>query len=267
MGLLEGKNALVFGVANKDSIAWGITQALHREGANIGLSYAGEALERRVKPLADSLGINFVEMCNVNDDADVDATFEKIAAHFGTIDILIHSVAFAEREDLKGQFLNTSRKGFVTALETSAYSLVALAQRSLPLMPNGGSIIALSYYGAEKVMPGYNVMGVAKAALEASVRYLADNLGPQQVRVNAISAGPVKTLSAAGIAGFRKMAKFAAEVSPMRRLVTQEELGNTAVWLASDWGTMVTGETIYVDGGYNILGLTAPLDEVRSESD
>lgn len=265
MGLLDGKNALIFGLANKDSIAWGITQAMHNEGATIGISYAGEMLERRVKPLAESINVDFVEMCDVNNDAEIDATFEKAKARFGKIDILIHSVAYAEREDLKGQFLTTSRKGFVTALETSAYSLVALTQRAAPLMTDGGSIIALTYYGAEKVMPGYNVMGVAKAALEASVRYLAENLGPKQIRVNAISAGPIKTLSAAGIAGFRKMARFAADVSPMRRLVTQEEIGYTAVWLSSDWSAMITGETIYVDGGYNILGLTSPLEEVAAE--
>lgn len=255
MGLLDGKKALVFGVANKNSIAWGITQALHREGAEIGLSYAGEVLERRVMPLAESIGVDFVEECDVTDDDAIDATFEKAADRFGTIDILVHSIAFAEREDLDGKFVDTSRAGFAKALDISAFSLVALAQRAAKLMPDGGSIMTMTYYGSEKVMPHYNVMGVAKATLEATVRYLAADLGPDAIRVNAISAGPIKTLSAAGIAGFRKMASMAAEVSPLRRLVTQEEIGNTAVWLGSDWGAPVTGETIYVDAGYNILGV------------
>lgn len=259
MGLLDGKVAIVFGLANKDSIAWGITEALHREGATIGLSYAGEVLERRVTPLAESLDIDFLVECDVTDDEAINRTFAKIGEKYGRIDILVHSIAFADREDLDGTFVDTSRAGFVKALDISAYSLVALSQRAVKLMPDGGSIITLSYYGAEKVMPHYNVMGVAKAALEASVRYLAADLGPRKIRVNAISAGPIKTLSASGIAGFRKMSSMAAEVAPMRRLVTQEEVGNTAVWLGSDWANMVTGETIYVDGGYNILG--APLRE------
>ncbi len=255
MGLLDGKKALVFGVANKNSIAWGITQALHREGAEIGLSYAGEVLERRVVPLAESIGVDFVEECDVTNDDAIDATFAKAADRFGTVDILVHSIAFAEREDLDGKFVDTSRAGFAKAMDISAYSLVALSQRAVKLMPNGGSIMTMTYYGSEKVMPHYNVMGVAKAALEATVRYLAADLGPDGVRVNAISAGPIKTLSAAGIAGFRKMAGMAAEVSPLRRLVTQEEVGNTAVWLGSDWSASITGETIYVDAGYNILGV------------
>lgn len=259
MGLLDGKKALIFGVANKNSIAWGITQALHREGADIGLSYAGEVLERRVMPLAESIGVDFVVECDVTNDDAIDTTFEKIADRFGSIDILVHSIAFAEREDLDGKFIDTSRAGFAKAIDISAYSLVALAQRAVKLMPDGGSIMAMTYYGSEKVMPHYNVMGVAKATLEATVRYLAADLGPDGIRVNAISAGPIKTLSAAGIAGFRKMASLAADVSPLRRLVTQEEIGNTAVWLGSDWGASVTGETIYVDAGYNILG--APLRE------
>jgi enoyl-[acyl-carrier protein] reductase I len=255
MGLLDGKKALIFGIANKNSIAWGITQALHREGATIGLSYAIEQLERRVMPLAESLDIDFVERADANNDEELDAVFAKAQERFGTIDILVHAVAFAEREDLDGGYIDTSREGFKRSMETSVYSLVAMAQRAAPLMPDGGSIITMTYFGAEKVMPHYNVMGVAKAALEASTRYLAADLGPQGIRVNAISAGAIKTLSAAGIAGFRKMLKFAGESAPLRQLVSQDDVGNAAVWLASDWGTMVTGETIYVDAGYHIMGL------------
>ena len=258
MGLLDGKNALVFGIANKDSIAWGITKALHREGASVGVSYALDNLERRVRPLAESLDINFIERCNVLEDEEIDTLFDKAKEHFGKIDILVHSIAYAEREDLRGQYVETSRQGFRTALEISAYSLVALAQRAAPLMTEGGSVVAMTYYGSQKVMLNYNVMGVAKAALEASVRYLADNLGPQHIRVNAISAGAIKTLSAAGISGFRKLSKFAAEVSPLRELVTQDDVGNSVVFLSSDMGRMITGETLYVDSGYHVLGATIP---------
>ena len=261
MGLMDGKNALVFGVANNRSLAWGITEALHAQGANLGVSYAIPQLEKRVFPLAESIGCTFVERADANNDDELDAVFAKAKEHFGTLDVLVHAIAYAERDDLSGQYIDTSREGFKTALETSAYSLVALAKRAAPLMSNGGSIITLSYYGAEKVMPRYNVMAVAKAALECSVRYLATELGPQGIRVNAISAGPVKTLAAAGIAGFRTMLKFSEEAAPLRRLITQEDVGNTALWLASDLGSAVTGETIYVDAGYNILGLTMTEDQ------
>ena len=256
MGLMDGKNALIFGVANARSIAWGITQALHREGARIGLSYAIPQLEKRVFPLAEEIGCTFVEKADANNDDELDAVFAKARDTFGRIDVLVHAIAYAEREDLAGSYVDTSRQGFITALETSVYSLAALARRAAPLMTEGGSIITLTYYGAEKVMPRYNVMAVAKAALECSVRYLATDLGPQNIRVNAISAGPIKTLAAAGIAGFRMMLKYSEEAAPLRRLVTQEDVGNTALWLASDLGSAVTGETIYVDAGYNVLGLT-----------
>ena len=259
MGLMDGKNALIFGLANKHSIAWGITQALHNEGAKIGLSYAIPQLEKRVFPLAEEIGCTFVERADANNDDELDAVFAKAKEQFGKIDVLVHAIAYAERADLDGLYIDTSREGFKTALETSAFSLVALAKRAAPLMTDGGSIITLSYYGAEKVMPRYNVMAVAKAALECSVRYLASELGPEGIRVNAISAGPIKTLAAAGIAGFRKMFKYSEEAAPLRRHVTQEDVGNTALWLASDLGSGVTGETIYVDAGYNILGL--PLTE------
>lgn len=258
MKLLEGKKALVFGVANQRSIAWGITQALHREGAEIGLSYGIPQLAKRVMPLAESLGIDFVEMCDVSKDDEIAAVFARARERFGTIDILIHAVAYAKQDDLTGRFVNTSRDGFALAMDISAYSLVALTQAALPLMPNGGSVLTLTYYGAEKVVPHYNVMGVAKAALEASVRYLAADLGPAGVRVNAISAGPIKTLAAAGIAGFRKMLSYTEERAPLRRNVDQDEVGNAALWLCSDWGSGITGEVVYVDAGYNILGMPEP---------
>ncbi|RMG93021.1 MAG: enoyl-ACP reductase [Chloroflexi bacterium] len=258
MKLLEGKKALVFGVANKRSIAWGITRALHAQGAEVGLSYGLDQLEKRVRPLADELGIQFVEKCDVTSDAEIEAVFAKAADHFGTIDILVHSIAFAPKEELEGRYVDTTREGFRIALDISAYSLVALTRAALPLMPNGGSIITMSYYGAEKVVPHYNVMAIAKAALEASVRYLAAELGPQNIRVNAISAGPIKTLAAAGVYGFRKMLSYSEERTPLRRNVTQEEVGTTALWLCSDWSSGVTGEVIYVDAGYHILGMPEP---------
>ena len=258
MKLLEGKKALIFGIANKNSIAWGIAQALHEHGAEIGFSYGIPQLEKRVMPLAEQLGVTFVEKCDVTLDKELDETFAKAAAHFGTLDILVHSVAYAKQDDLTGRFVNTSRDGFALALDISAYSLVAMAQRAVPLMPAGGSIITMTYYGAEKVVPHYNVMGVAKAALEASVRYLAADLGPNGIRVNAISAGPIKTLAAAGIAGFRKMLTYVGERAPLRRNVDQDEVGRTALWLGSDLSSGVTGEVIYVDAGYHILGMPEP---------
>ncbi len=258
MKLLEGKKALIFGLANQRSIAWGIAQTFHEHGAELGFSYAVPQLERRVIPLAEQLGVEFVEMCNVTKDEEITAVFQKAADYFGQIDILIHAIAFAERQDLEGRFYDTSRAGFATAMDISAYSLVALSRAALPLMISGGSILSLTYYGAEKVIPHYNVMGVAKAALEASTRYLAADLGPEGIRVNAISAGPIKTLSAAGIAGFRKMLGYVEERAPLRRNIDQEEVGKTALWLCSDLGSGVTGEIVYVDAGYHILGMPEP---------
>ncbi len=258
MKLLEGKKALIFGIANKRSIAWGIAQAFHEHGAELGFSYGIPQLERRVRPLAQQIGVGFVEKCDVSSDEETDAVFQKAADHFGQIDILVHSIGYALREDLEGRFVDTSREGFKTALDISAYSLVALARRAAPLMPDGGSIISMTYYGAEKVVPHYNVMGVAKAALEASTRYLAADLGPQGIRVNAISAGPIKTLAAAGVSGFRKMLRYSEERNPLRRNVDQREVGNTALWLCSDLGSGVTGEVVYVDAGYHILGMPEP---------
>lgn len=258
MGLLDGKKALIFGVANKYSIAWGIAQALHAEGAEIAISYGIPQLEKRVRPLAESINAVFVEKCDVTNDEEIDAVFAKAAETLGQIDILVHAIAYAPSEELEGRFVNTSREGFKIAMDISAYSLVALARRSVPLMPEGGSIICLTYYGAEKVVPHYNVMGVAKAALEASTRYLAADLGPQNIRVNAISAGPIKTLAAGGIAGFRKMLGYVGERAPLRRNVDQSEVAKTALWLCSDLSSGVTGEVVYVDAGYHILGMPEP---------
>lgn len=253
MGLYEGKRGLIFGVANKNSIAWGIAQALAEEGATLGFSYAGEILQKRVTPLANGLGSDFVEECDVTDDAAIDELFTKVQDRFGSIDFLVHSIAFAPREDLGGRFVNTSREGFRLALDISCYSLVALAKRAIPLMPTGGSMLTMTYYGAEKVTPNYNVMGVAKAALEATIRYLAWDLGQNQVRVNAISAGPIRTLAASGVSGFRKSLSYVGSVAPMGN-VTQTDIGNTACFLLSDWAQKITGEVVYVDGGYNIMG-------------
>ena len=254
MGLFNNKKGLVFGVANKRSIAWGITQALHEEGAELGLSYASPILQKRVLPLAGSIGCQFVEQCDVTDDTAIDNLFTKAATHFGTIDFLVHCIAFANRDDLSGRFIDTSRDGFRTALDISCYSLIALAQRARPLMANGGSILTLTYHGSQKVMPNYNVMGVAKAALEASVRYLAWDLGPDNIRVNAISAGPIKTLAAAGISGFRNSLKMVGSTAPLGN-VTQSDVGDAARFLLSDWSKRVTGKILYVDGGYNIMGV------------
>jgi enoyl-[acyl-carrier protein] reductase I len=257
MGLLDGKSALVFGVANDHSIAWGITQALHREGAKIGLSYAGEVLERRVKPLAASIGCDFVEECDVTSDEAIIAVLAKAGQRLGPIDILVHSIASANREELGGDFHETSRDGFHLAMDISVYSLIAIARAALPIMRENGSIITMTYLGSLRAFPSYNVMGVAKAALEASVRYLAFDLGAHEkhVRVNAISAGPLRTLSAAGVSGFKGLHSRFREVAPLRRNITLEDVGNAAVYLCSDLSAGVTGEVHYVDAGYNIVGL------------
>jgi enoyl-[acyl-carrier protein] reductase I len=254
--LFQDKHVLVFGVANERSIAWGISQALHAQGAKLGFTFAGEALEKRVRPLAASIGADLVLPCDVTSDEQIAQVFEQVRAQWGRLDVLVHSVAFANREDLDGRFVNTSREGFRLALDVSAYSLIALARAAEPLLSAAkGSIITLTYYGAEKVVLNYNVMGVAKAALEASVRYLAADLGPVGIRVNAISAGPLKTLAAAGIKGFRSILGFTAEKAPLRRNVTLEDVGGAAIFLCSHLGGGVTGEVIHVDSGYNILGL------------
>ncbi len=267
MGLMDGKVALVFGLANKNSIAWGITKRLHDEGATIALSYAGEIMEKRVFPLAQEINCDFVEPCDVTSDEQLDAIFAKVQERYGKLDTLVHCVAFANREDLGGRFVDISREGFKLAVDISAYSLIAMAKRAEPLMSDGGSIISLTYYAAEKVMPKYHVMAVAKAALETITRYLANDLGSKGIRVNTISAGPIKTLAAAGVPGFRMMLKYSEKASPLRRLVSQEDVGDTALYLASDLSRNVTGETIHVDAGFNILGLTLTEDELAALSE
>ena len=253
-GLMEGKRVMVFGVANERSIAWGISQQFKREGARLGFNFVGDALEKRVRPLAESVDAEIVLPCDVTDDAQVSETFGKIRETWGGLDVLIHSVAFANREDLEGRFSGTSREGFLMAMEISAYSLVHLAREAAPLMGEGGTVLTMTYYGAEKVVENYNVMGVAKAALEASVRYLAADLGPDGIRVNAISAGPIKTLAASGVRGFRNILSVVEERAPLRRNVTQEDVGRNALYLCSDLSAGVTGEVVHVDAGYSILG-------------
>ena len=255
MGLLEGKNALVFGVANDHSIAWGIAKALHAEGATIGFSSIESLVDKRVRPLAESIGSTFVEPADVQSDADIERVFARWGETTDRLDILVHALAFAKREDLSGGFAQTSRDGFALAMDVSAYSLVALTRAARPYLRPGSSVMTLTYYGSEKVVANYNVMGVAKAALEACVRYLAADLGPDGIRVNAISAGPIRTLAASGIAGFKKMYGAFDEVAPLRSNISIEDVGKTAVYLASDLSNAVTGETIYVDGGFNIVGV------------
>jgi enoyl-[acyl-carrier protein] reductase I len=251
---LDGRIAVVFGVANKRSIAWAIAQGLHAAGAKLAITYQNERLEQEAKDLILSLPGAEAFMCDVSKDEEVDRVFEQFKDRYGKVDVLVHSVAFAPAAELKGDFIDTSREGFRVAHDISVYSLIALARAAAPLMENGGSIITMTYYGAEKVVPHYNVMGVAKAALEATVRYLAHDLGRQKVRVNAISAGPIKTLAARGIGDLGEMLKSHAERAPLQRNVDVNEVGATGVFLASDSSSGITGETIYVDCGYNIMG-------------
>jgi enoyl-[acyl-carrier protein] reductase I len=257
MKLLEGKTGIVFGVANKRSIAWAIAQALAGAGARLAFTYQGERLKDSVEALTSTLPDSLLLPCDVTSDAEIAETFRAVDEQFGRLDVLVHSVAFAPREDLEGEFVNTTREGFKLAHDISAYSLVALARASSPLMEKsgGGSILAMSYHGAVKAVEGYNVMGVAKASLEASIRYLAANLGPKNIRVNAISAGPVNTLAARGIKGFTGMLKHHAEKAPLRRNVELEEVGNAGLFLASSMSSGITGEVMYVDCGYNIIGV------------
>jgi len=257
MPLLQGKTGIVFGVANKRSIAWAIAQALSREGMRLAFTYQGERLKANVEELCAPLPDSLILPCDVTIDAEIDAVFKEVGDKFGGLDALVHSVAFAPREDLENDFVNTSREGFKTAHDISAYSLVGLTRAALPLFEKsgGGAVLALTYYGAEKAVEGYNLMGVAKASLEASIRYLAANLGPKNVRVNAISAGPVNTLAARGIKGFTSMLKHHAERAPLRRNVELEEIANAALFLLSSMSAAITGEVMFVDGGYNIIGL------------
>lgn len=260
MSLLQGKKAMVFGVANERSIAWGIAKAFHEHGATLGLSYAGEALERRVRPLAESIDCDFVESCDVASDEEIRRVATRAADAFGEIDILVHAIAFANRDELTGPYYNTSRAGFHLAMDISVYSFTALAKAFQPMLRPGGAMVTLTYYGAEKVSPNYNVMGVAKAALEASVRYLAYDFGKQGVRVNAISAGPIRTLAAAGVSGFKSMYRQFAEIAPLHENVTSDDVGGAAVFLCSDLAAKTTGEVLYVDSGYNILGIPEPVE-------
>lgn len=256
MAQLSGKIGLVFGVANKRSIAWAIAQAWHREGATLAFTYQGERLRENVEELAGAFGADTLILpCDVTRDDQIEGVFGAVNERWGRLDLLLHSVAFAPREALEGRFVDTSREAFRMAHDISAYSLVAMARAAAPLMGQGGSIVAMSYYGAEKVVPHYNVMGVAKAALEASTRYLAYDLGPAKVRVNCISAGPVNTLAARGIAGFTDMVKHYEAHAPLRRNVLPDELGATGVFLAGDGAAAITGQVIYVDCGYQIMGM------------
>lgn len=256
MSLLAGKVGLVFGVANKRSIAWAIAQAWAREGASLAFTYQGERLKENVEELAAAFGADTLILpCDVTKDEQIAAVFDAVRAKYGKLHLLLHSVAFAPKDALEGEFVNTSREAFRIAHDVSAYSLVALSRAAAPLMTDGGSIIGMSYYGAEKVVPHYNVMGVAKASLEASTRYLAYDLGPQKIRVNCISAGPVNTLAARGIAGFNEMLKHYEAKAPLRRNLLPDELGATGVFLASDGAAAITGQVIYVDCGYQIMGM------------
>jgi enoyl-[acyl-carrier protein] reductase I len=257
MALLEGKTGIVFGVANKRSIAWGIAQSLAREGMRLAFTYQGERLKENVESLTASIPGSLVLQCDVTNDADVESVYATVDREFGRLDALLHSVAFAPKEDLENDFVKTSREGFKLAHDISAYSLVAVTRAALPLFEKsgGGSVLTLTYHGAVKAVEGYNVMGVAKASLESSMRYLAANLGPQNVRVNALSAGPVNTLAARGIKGFTTMLKHHAEKAPLRRNVELEEVGNAGLFLLSPWASGITGEVTYVDCGYNVVGL------------
>ena len=253
--LLKGKRGLVMGVANERSIAWGIAKAAAAEGAELAFSYQGEAFGKRVEPLAQSVGSDFLVDVDVTDDASLDAAFADIGERWGKLDFLIHAVAFSNKNELTGRFMNTSRANFKHSLEISCYSLIEVARRAHPLMAEGGSIITLTYGGSNRVTPFYNVMGVAKAALESSVRYLANDLGPDGIRVNAISPGPMKTLAGAAIGGARKTFRHTEANAPMRANATLEAIGGTAVWMLSDWGACTTGEIVTVDGGYHVLGM------------
>jgi enoyl-[acyl-carrier protein] reductase I len=257
MGLLDGKTGIIFGVANKRSIAWAIAQALSREGMQLAFTYQGDRLKESVEELTAKMDRAMLVPCDVTIDAEIDAVFHAMEDKFGKLDALVHSVAFAPREDMENEFVNTTRAGFKMAHDISAYSLVGLTRAAMPLMEKagGGSVLAMTYYGSEKAVEGYNVMGVAKASLEATVRYLATNLGPKNIRVNAISAGPVNTLAARGVKGFTGMLHHHAEKAPLRRNVELEEIANAALFLLSPMSSGITGEVMFVDAGYNIIGV------------
>ena len=256
-GLMAGKKGLVMGVANNRSLAWGIARAVHAQGAELAFTYQGDALKKRVVPLAESVDSDFVLPCDVTDAPSMDKVFAAIGDRWGRLDFLVHAIAFSDKEELKGQYIDTTPDNFASTMNISCYSFTALCQRARPLMGGGGSLLTLTYFGSERVMPHYNVMGIAKAALEASVRYLAEDLGKENIRVNAISAGPMKTLAASGIGDFRYILKWNEYNSPLRRNVTQDDIGGAGVYLLSDLSSGVTGETHHVDCGYNIVGMKA----------
>jgi enoyl-[acyl-carrier protein] reductase I len=255
--LLQGKRGLVMGIANNRSIAWGIAKAAADQGAEMAFTYQGDALKKRVEPLAAELGVKHVLPCDVTDSASIDAVFQTLKESWGTLDFVVHAIAYSDKDQLDGRYIDTTPDNFTRTLSISCYSFTAVAQRAEKMMSNGGSLITLTYYGAEKVVPHYNVMGVAKAALEASVRYLAEDLGRQNIRVNAISAGPIKTLAASGIADFRYLLKWSELNAPLRRVVSIEDVGGAGVYLLSDLGRGVTGEVHHVDAGYHIVGMKA----------
>ena len=253
--LMAGKRGLIMGVANRNSIAWGIARTLSHHGADLAFTYQGEALEKRVRPLADSIGSDLVLPCDVTDGDSMAAAFDAIEERWGGLDFVVHAIAYSDKEELKGRYVDTSRDNFLRTLDVSCYSFTAIAQRAASMMNNGGSLISLSFFGAERVMPNYNVMGVAKAALEASIRYMAVDLGPQNIRVNAISAGPMRTLAGSAIGGAREILRRSQESSPLERTLCQEDIGGAALYLLSDLSRSVTGEIHHVDSGYNIVGM------------
>ena len=255
--LMAGKRGLIMGVANDRSLAWGIARTAHAHGANLAFTYQGEVLRRRVVPLAESVGSEIVLACDVTDEASMDAAFAAIAERWGTLDFVVHAIAFSDKDGLKGRYIETSAENFRITMNVSVYSFTAACRRAAPLMAGGGSLLTLTYFGAERVMPHYNVMGVAKAALEASVRYLAEDLGSDGIRVNALSAGPMKTLASSGIGDFRYILKWNEYNSPLRRNVTMDDIGGAGLYLLSDLSTGVTGETHHVDCGYHIVGMKA----------
>ncbi len=255
--LMKGKRGLVMGVANNRSIAWAIAKMASDHGAELAFTYQGDALKKRVVPLAESIGSSLILPCDVTDEASIDATFKTIEEEWGEIDFLVHSIAYSDKNELDGMYLDTTRDNFLKTMDISVYSFTAIAQRAVPLMKEGGSMVTMTYHGAERVMPHYNVMGVAKAALEASVRYLAEDVGKKGIRVNAISAGPMKTLAASGIGDFRYILKWNELNSPLRRNVTSQDVGGAGMFLLSDLGSGITGEIMYVDSGYNSIGMVA----------
>jgi len=256
-GLMKGKRGLVMGVANDRSIAWGIAEALHNAGASMAFTYQGEVFKKRVVPLVTPLNPAALIDCDVTNQGSLDALFDELGKIWDTLDFVVHAIAYSDKDQLKGRYIDTTADNFRMTMDISCYSFTAVAQRAEKMMPNGGAMVTLSYYGAEKVMPHYNVMGVAKAALEASVRYMAEDLGKRAIRVNSISAGPIKTLAASGVGDFRYILKWNENNSPLRRNVTTEEVGNAALFLLSDLGSAVTGECMHVDGGYHVVGMKA----------